>query len=188
MFPGARYILIIRWHMLLLLLSAFWASPCYRWLWLSLPWWRSKHSPRVQMRTRCSPAVFHAAVEQVQHAGLLWWSLKPRSSSILCACAGTNTLAALDSSQKIAFFFFHLFCTVEAIISILCPSLLRLCSAFRGCVGKKWAALSLQQQWKISSEFIRGKISILWDHLTLILEGITSLTVTPAATSALFFS
>lgn len=113
--------------------------------------------------------------------------LKPHSSSILCACAGTNTLAAPDSSQKIAFFFslvLHSGGHNLYPLSISTPSLLH----FRGYVGKKWAVLSLQQQWKISSEFIRGKISILWDHLTLILERITSLTVTPAASSTLFLS
>lgn len=63
----------------------------------------------------------------------------------VCMCRHKHARCSGFLSEN-SFFFFHLFCTVEAIISILCPSLLRLCSAFRGCVGKKWAALSLRQQ------------------------------------------
>ncbi len=78
---------------------------------------------------------------------------KPHSPS-KHACACTNTLTTPDSSKKIAVF--HLFCTLVAITYLLSfvQHLYSIFAPLSWCiyVGKKWAVLLLQQQWKLSSE------------------------------------
>lgn len=112
------------------------------------------------MRTRCSLAVFQAAVEQVQqgcwgdfqtqfHAHspskhVPYIHVQAQTCSLICIPLKNNSFSLV--LHRGGFIFAALTCWIH--------------------VERKWAALSLHQQWKLSSEIssFMGKLFIAWDH------------------------
>lgn len=121
------------------------------------------NSPQVQMRTRCDPAVFQAAVEQVQQGccgdfKTFTGSTLTVQVSVSCMClhAQTRSVLCIPYTKKAVF---YLFCIVVAILLPLVYLVFPLLSCWRNVREKVGSVLVLTAVKAIIwAKFIQGKL------------------------------